>query len=193
MIESQWDILQTRESKYLSIGITSDGEPRRSIAIPWERTGNAYNMRTPNVYLSPADLADEAVWAALERFEIIGCYCFCPMTDYGFLMRLPKLQDVHIRKGFFLEELSFLTGEWFQLYLEDAVLRDLNALFPQGRPQGLHSHCVALVNCHVADHSALLGDDVRLSELVIGMPRSSRERARWREVPCGKFTWFEFD
>lgn len=193
MTETQRAILESRESRYLSIGITSDGEPKRSIAVPWARTGNAYNMRTPNVYLSPVDLVDEGIWAALERFEVIGCYCFCPLTDYGFLKRLPALQDVHIRKCFFLEDLSFLTTEWFQLYLEDAVLWDLNGLFPQGRSAGLHSYCVALVNCHVADHSALLGGGVRLSELVVGIPRGSREWKKWQSVPCGKYTWFEFD
>ena len=41
------------------------------------------------VFLSPEDLTDEALWTELSRFHINGCYIFCPLEDYSFLTRLP--------------------------------------------------------------------------------------------------------
>ena len=89
MLESQRKKLTEHTGKYLSIGITVDGAPRRSVWVPWHSTGNAFNMRTPQIYLAPADLTDEALWAELSRFHVNGCYIFCPLEDYSFLERLP--------------------------------------------------------------------------------------------------------
>lgn len=67
MIKSERDKLNNRDSEYLSIGITSDGAPRGSIGVSWEKTAHAFNMRTPNVYLSPEDLRDEEMrWKTLQ-------------------------------------------------------------------------------------------------------------------------------
>ncbi|MBQ2920862.1 MAG: hypothetical protein IJE58_06740, partial [Oscillospiraceae bacterium] len=60
MLGSQRQKLTEHTGKYLSIGITEDGAPRRSVWVPWHSTGNAFNMRTPQIYLAPADLTDEA-------------------------------------------------------------------------------------------------------------------------------------
>ena len=89
---------------------------------------------------------------------------------------------------------AFLRGmeDWFQFYIEDAVLPDLDALFPQGVPLRTFSRCVCLSGCTVGDISALERPDVRLSELVILVPHGSNERERWRGIRCGKYTYYEY-
>ena len=192
MTESQRQFLREYSKKYLSIGITADGKPRRSVWVPWELTGNAMNMRTPDLYFSPEELQDEALWEELKRFHIVGCYIFCPLDDYGFLYRLTELQDLNIYKGGALRNLRFLRTmpEWFQLHVEDAVLTDLNDLFPDGPRKGILSCCICLSGCQVADLSAL--ENVRLSELVILMPEGTNDKDRWKTVRCGKYTYHEY-
>ena len=194
MIESQREKLMNYPHKYLSIGITSDGRPRGSGWVPWRSTANAFNMRTPEVFLCPADLADEALGAEPSRFHINGCYIFCPLEDYSFLTRLPELQDITIHQGGALRDLGFLRPmeDWFQLHVEDAVLENLDDLFPDGLRKGIFSICVCLSGCTVRDHSALTQPDVRLSELVILMPEGSNDRDRWTDVRCGKYSYFEY-
>ena len=192
MTESQRQFLREYSKKYLSIGITADGKPRRSVWVPWELTGNAMNMRTPDLYFSPEELQDEALWEELKRFHIVGCYIFCPLDDYGFLYRLTEIQDLNIYKGGALRDLRFLRTmpEWFQLHVEDAVLTDLNDLFPDGPRKGILSCCICLSGCQIADLSAL--ENIRLSELVILMPEGSNDKDRWKSVRCGKYTYHEY-
>ncbi len=194
MTEADRQFLRNYSKKYLSIGITADGQSRRSVWVPWDGTANAMNMRTPDLYFSPDELRDEDLWAELQRFHIVGCYIFCPLEDYGFLNRLTELQDLNIYKGGALRNLSFLRQmpEWFQLHVEDAVLENLEDLFPDGPRKGIHSYCVCLSGCTVADHSALTREGIRLSELVILMPQGSNARDRWTDVRCGKYRYFEY-
>lgn len=194
MIESQRQKLTEYAGKYLSIGITPDGEPRRSVWVPWEFTGNAMNMRTPDLYLAPEALSDEALRAELQRFHVVGCYIFCPLEDYSFLTGFPELQDITIHSGGALRDLRFLRccPEWFQLHVEDAVLEDLTDLFPEGARRGIHSICVCLSGCTVRDISALTRQDVRLSELVILQPEGSADRDRWKAVRCSKYSYYEY-
>lgn len=154
--------------------------------------GNAFNMRTPHIYLAPEDLTDEALWAELSRFHINGCYIFCPLTDYSFLYRLPELEDIEIYKGGALRDLRFLRGmkDWFQLHVEDAVLEDLGDLFPNGKHR--YSCCICLSGCAVKDISALTQEDIWLSELVVLMPEGAGDRDRWKAVRCGKYTYHEY-
>ena len=192
MTESQRQFLREYSKKYLSIGITADGKPRRSVWVPWELTGNAMNMRTPDLYFSPEELQDEALWEELKRFHIVGCYIFCPLDDYGFLYRLTEIQDLNIYKGGALRDLRFLRTmpEWFQLHVEDAVLENLDDLFPDGPRKGILSCCICLSGCQIADLSAL--ENIRLSELVILMPEGSNDKDRWKSVRCGKYTYHEY-
>lgn len=194
MIESQLALLRQRSGKPVSIGITETGEPRRSVPVPWQRTMNAYNMRTPDVYLSPDDLEKPEVRELLAGCRVVGCYAFCPMEDYGFLSDFSQLQDIHIRSGFALKSLEFLRAmeEWFQLCVWDAELPDLDDLFPEGMRRGIHSCCVCFNGCTVGDISALEREDVRLSELVILVPRGANQRERWQNVRCGKYTYYEY-
>ena len=192
MTESERQFLREYSKKYLSIGITADGKPRRSVWVPWELTGNAMNMRTPDLYFSPEELQDEALWEELKRFHIVGCYIFCPLDDYGFLYRLTELQDLNIYKGGALRDLRFLRTmpEWFQLHVEDTVLENLDDLFPDGPRKGILSCCICLSGCQVVDLSAL--ENIRLSELVILMPEGTNDKDRWKTVRCGKYTYHEY-
>lgn len=192
MTEADRNFLRNYPKKYLSIGITADGKARRSVWVPWENTGNAMNMRTPNLYFSPEELLDEALWQEFERFVIVGCYIFCPLEDYSFLNRLTSLEDLHIYKGGALRDLRFLRSmpEWFQLHVEDAVLENLSDLFPGEKRKGIFSICVCLSGCTVADVSVPEG--TRLSELVILMPQGSNEKDRWKHIPCGRYTYHEY-
>ena len=192
MTETDRNFLRTYSKKYLSIGITADGKSRRSVWIPWEHTGNAMNMRTPNLYFSPEELLDEELWQELQRFTIVGCYIFCPLEDYSFLERLTQLEDLHIYKGGVLRDLRFLRNmpEWFQLHVEDAVLEDLSDLFPGEKRKGVFSICVCLSGCTVANVSVPEG--TRLSELVILMPQGSNQKDRWKHIPCSRYTYHEY-
>ena len=151
-------------------------------------------MRTPEVFLSPDDLTDEALWAELSRFRINGCYIFCPLEDYSFLSRMPHLQDITIHYGGALRDLRFLRPmeDWLQLHVEDAQLEDLDDLFPDGLRKGIHSYCVCLSGCTVKDLSALTRKGIYLSELVILAPEGSNDKERWKAVRCGKYTYHEY-
>lgn len=188
MTESDRQFLRSYPRKYISIGVTEDGHGRRSIHVPWQLSANAWNMRTPDVWLSPAELEDGELWQELKELQVIGMYIYCPLEDYAFLNRLTGLQDIAIFKGGALESLSFLGSnpDWFLLHIEDAVLPDLHDLVPGDTRR----RNVCLSGCTVADISALEG--VRLSELLILMPEGSGERDRWKNIPCSKFSYFEY-
>ena len=99
MTEAEKKILRSYPHKTISLGVTEDGHRRRSIHVPWQLSCNAYNMRTPDLWLSPAELSDVELWAELERLKVVGMYIFCPLADYGFLSRLAGLQDLAIFQG----------------------------------------------------------------------------------------------
>lgn len=194
MTESQREKLREYPHRYLSIGITSDGEPLYSGWVPWQSMANAFNMRTPEIFLCPDDLTDQALWAELQRFHINGCYIFCPLEDYSFLEPLKDLQDLRIFCGGNLRDLHFMRDkeDWFQLHVEDAVLETLNDLFPNGPRRGIHSYCVCLAGCTVKDISALEQKGIYLSELVILQPEGSNDKARWENIRCGEYSYFEY-
>ena len=193
MTESEKQILRKFPHKTISLGVTEDGH-RRSIHVPWQMGCNAYNMRTPDIWLSPAELSDEDLWAELGRLRVTGIYIFCPLEDYSFLSRLTALQDITIYQGGKLRDLSFLRQmpDWFLLHIEDAVLENLDDLFAAGARPGMGSRNVCLSGCTVADVSALEREDVRLSELLILMPEGRSDRERWERIRCSKFNYFEY-
>ena len=85
MLLSEREKLFNRTEKTVSIGITAGGVPRTVVHVPWESTAHAFNMRTPNVYLSPEDVADGEILAKLCTFRVIGCYIWVPLSEYSFL------------------------------------------------------------------------------------------------------------
>ena len=173
--------------KRISVGITADGSRRCSGRVPWESTGYAFNMRTPDIYFEESDFSDPAVLARLDGLEVVGCYIFTPLESYDFLARFTRVQDLYIQKGHNLRSLAFARGMtgWFMFYLEDAQLDDLDDLFLQpDRVRGIHAYCFGLTNCKVKNIDAIAQSGLRLSELIICGPADAQEQARWRAVPA---------
>lgn len=195
MQESQKEKLQSYTGTYISLGISCDGTSRGAISVPWVRDTNAYNMRLPDLWLSPEDLSDAPFMARLRQFRVQGCYLYTPLEDYTFLAQFPHMEDLHIAKGSALKDLSFMQNmpEWFHLYVEDADIGDLRPAFPEDwKKKGLHSYCVAFINCRVGDISPLLRNKVYLSELLVACPKGTNDKKRWSQVKAGTFRYWEF-
>ena len=195
MTEERRVSLKAWEGKYLSVGITEAGQPVKSIWVPWKHDANAYNMKTPDLWLSPEEITDPAVLECLNRCRVVGCYCFAPLASYSFLENFPHLWDLRIFEGKNLRDLSFMKGmgEWFQLHIEDAPLEDLSAAFLENwKEKGLHSCCVAFVGCRIRDISPMLRDDIRLNELLICQPEGTAEKERWKPVRARTYRYLEY-
>ena len=128
MIESEKKKLLERNNEYLSIGITEGGEPRDVTQVPWERTAHAFNMKIPNVYLSPEDLRDEEILKKLHGYRVIGCYIYAPLENYDFLKTFPEIRDLYIERAESLTDISFISTlcDCDMLYLEVASLKNLD-------------------------------------------------------------------
>lgn len=177
----------------ISIGITSNGIRKISGFIPWETTGHAFNMRTPDIYFEESDFQNPTVLNRLLSFEVIGCYIFTPLSDYSFLSQFDKIEDLYIEHGQNLQDLSFAKNmkEWFMFYLEDSNLENLNDLFLQkDHSTGIHAYCFGLTNCRIKDIDAIAKSSIRLSELIIRGDDSQEEKERWRAVPALKHRYY---
>lgn len=182
--------------KTISIGITADGVPLSNTPVPWMSTTNAYNMHTPDLYLSPADLEDPVVWEKLGSLEVVGCYIRDPLLDYSFLARLTELRDLNIYYGSNLTDISFMSTlkKCRMFYLEDATLDDLEPMFPPDHTlRDLRAYCLCLLNCKIRDISAVKQNAERLNELVIYQPKGTDEASRWVEIPLRHKYYFEYE
>lgn len=198
MIDSQRDKLKNHTSEYLSIGITSGGVPRNAIGVPWKSTAYAFNMRTPNVYLSPEDIQDEEIMRQLESYKVIGCYIWAPLSDYGFLAHFKDLQDINIKNGDAIKNLDFLSELYacMMLFLQNATLKNLDVIVEMKKNSaamfgGLR--CIGLDNCVVEDLSVFETEKVHFSEFLVWMPKGSNESSRWNAVSAGTRRYFEFE
>lgn len=197
MIEFERNKLENRESEYLSIGITQGGVPRTTIGIPWEATVHAFNMRTPNVYLSPEDIQDEEIMGQLESYKVIGCYIWVPLSDYSFLARFKDLQDINIKNGDAISNLSFLAElyECRMLYLQNAKLKNLDVIVDVKKNSTAMFgclRCIGLDNCEIEELAVFETEKVHFSEFLIWKPEGTNERDRWNVVSAGTRRYFEF-
>ena len=197
MLESERNKLNNRESEYLSIGITQGGVPRVTIGVPWEATAHAFNMRTPNVYLSPEDLQDEEVMVLIESYKVIGCYIWAPLTDYGFLARFKDLQDINIKNGDAICNLGFLSElyDCRMLYMQNAKLKNLNMIVEVKKNSTAMFgclRCIGLDNCNIEDISVFETEKVHFSEFLIWKPEGTNERDRWNRVSAGTKRYYEY-
>lgn len=197
MLESERNKLNNRESEYLSIGITQGGVPRVTIGVPWEATAHAFNMRTPNVYLSPEDLQDEEVMVLIESYKVIGCHIWAPLTDYGFLARFKDLQDINIKNGDAICNLGFLSElyDCRMLYMQNAKLKNLNMIVEVKKNSTAMFgclRCIGLDNCNIEDLSVLETEKVHFSEFLIWKPEGTNERDRWNRVSAGTKRYYEY-
>lgn len=197
MILSEKEKLRNRDSEYLSVGITQGGVPRTTIGVPWESTTHAFNMRIPNIYLSPEDLQNEEVLEILKTYKVIGCYIWVPLTDYSFLGLFKDLQDINIKNGDTIRNLDFLSELYVcrMLYLQNAKLKNLDVIVDvKKNSKAMFGclRCVGLDNCEVEDLSVFETEEVDFSEFLIWMPEGSNEKERWNVISAVKRRYYEF-
>lgn len=198
MLATEREKLYNRQGEYLSIGITESGAPLAAVRIPWEKMHHAFNMKTPDVYLTPEDLSDPEILAQLDRFQVIGCYIRMPLEDYSFLSRFPLIRDLNIYYGGSIRSLSFLAPlkECSMLYLEDANLPDLDLLLDAKKenPSILGPfRCVCLHNCHVEDLTRFSGEPHRFFEFLVWCHNSDTERPRWQSIKADTLRIYEIE
>ncbi len=179
MTEFDREKLANYQEKYISIGITRAGERYNSFAIPWESSANAFNMRTPDIFMEPADL-EKGFLTELNQTKIIdGCYIFCPLEDYSFLKELTRLKDLSIYHAEKFIDFSF----WRELtdcrlvFLHQGQLPCID---PPRLKIGMPS--LALYDCEIADLSNLEGEERLFYELIVANPKKRNERKRWENV-----------
>ena len=190
MLQSQWEKLQNRSSDWISIGITQTGEPVRSIYVPWYFDTNAYNMKTPDIFLSPADTLDGKLLEELAGLRVVGCYAFCPVEDYDFLRVFPNLWDLNLYKANRLANLDFLQEfpELRMLFLEGVTLANLDSLFGERRRE---FRCLALYDCRIENLDSLRDYCGYLSEIIVANPKNRDERARWKDIQPRKVRYYD--
>ncbi len=198
MKDTQREILENYESEYISIGITDDGEPYSATRVPWERTGNAFNMKIPKLYIAKDDLNDEALMERLRRLEVIGMYIYSALDDYSFISSFPHIRDLNIYNGVGIKELSFLESLECcrMLSIRHAELPDLEPIVRiKSRKRGggilMPLICVFLYDCKVADIRGLGDKSFYFSEFIVASPREREERERWRGVAPGVLKYYD--
>lgn len=176
--------------KYISIGITKTGEGYGNYPVPWDTTGNAYNMKIPDVYLAKEDLADEEIMSRLRELVVCGCYIYCPLEDYSFLEAFHGMMDLNIFEAYRLQDLSFLKKfkNCNLLFIAKAHLKNLDEIVVQrgvgyeARPQNL-----ALYDCTVDSLDILETTDCWFHELIVYNPADRNERDRWKNIRKAKY------
>ena len=195
MLRDQYEKLAeaANNNAYMSIAVNSDGTPVLSGSVPWERTVSAFNMRMPKVTLTEADLNDGMVVDALRSCRLTGCYIYVPLSDYGFISGLDLIEDLYIRHGENIRDLSFLgrLRKLFMFYLEDASLPDLRPLIDACSLENfMPGKCFGFRNCSIADTSALADIRFVLSELLV-WPAEGDSPERWKtSVRPGVFRYY---
>lgn len=169
MLESQREVLAQMSKDYLSIGITGDGDIQRVIPIPWQQTSTAYNMRRPQVHISPADLEDEELMAQLESYQVRGMYIFTPLEDYSFIARFKGLWDVYILRFGGWIDISFMRQipDWNMFHLRDAIVPDISPVF-RSKPEMIWNHQkVSLVNYRIDSPEDSGNENVFIAQLLV--------------------------
>lgn len=185
--------LKAQGEDWVSIGIEAENCNRSVNWVPWQSMADAFNMKTPTVYLTPEDLEDPEFWSLVEDMTVAGFYAYAPLKDYAVLSRLTELRDVYLEFGDDILDLEFLRPltNLRMFYVENACLSDLEVLLDlQDKFLGLS--CVGLWNCTVEDLSDFHGRKHWFSEFLIWMPEEAKEQERWKDVNAGTFAYFEF-
>lgn len=194
MLEEQRERLKKWEGEYLSIGITEGGLPRMAVGAPWNFTSNAYNMQTPNVYISKEDLDDPEIMSEILKHKITGCYISVALDDYSFLNKFVNLRDLAIKDGYRLSDLSFMRNlrECKMLYLHDAHLDNLDDVIETKKEHRVgYIHCLCLHDCKIKDISSILENEkLGYSEFIIITPQGSDEKQRWEGFKEGSRRFF---
>lgn len=196
MTENQRQRLKDHKSKFLNIGVTKNGEGYDIIGVPWEKTVNAFNMHTPDVYLSSDDLKNEELMNELIEYEVLGFYSWVPLDDYSFLSRFTFLRDISIMHAEGLSSLDFMRElyDCRMLYIEDAKLENIDVLIDLNkRGKGILTSlmCVGLLNCDVEDVSAFEKERTDFSEFLVWEYEGKNEKEKWKHVGAITFRYYE--
>ena len=193
MLLSEREKLFSEEKDLISIGISKGGEKYGMLPVPWEQTANAFNMRTPDIYIAPEDLENQEIMAQIAKKRVVGCYIFEALEDYFFLKDFTEVRDLYIRKGKNIKDLSFLSNmkELFMLLLEDVKLDNLDDLYPpEGVKPSQYFYCMAFYHCDIRDVSALKKKDLYMSELIVWNKKTDEEYEKWKNVVRGGFVFY---
>jgi len=175
------------KNEYISIGITQGGLPKTAMQIPWESTGQAYNMCTPNVYIAPEDLEDEEIMNMLKSYKVVGCYIWVPLTDYSFISNFEELWDLYIANGDKIRDLIFMENlnQCRMLFLQNAKLENLDIVLKLNKKPGApfdRLKCVALMNCEVNDLTCFENEKHDFFEFLVWEAGENKSRKRWNVV-----------
>lgn len=194
--------LKERSGERLSLGITESGAEKVAISVPWENTSSAYGMRVPDVYISKEDLYDKEIMTEIKQHKIDGLYIDIPLNDYEFLREFPQIEDLSIKSGENVKNLSFLEDltSCRMFYLERASLPDLDPMLKVMRNYRLGSPpaprpyaCVGLYHCDVKDLSEFAQRTYIFSEFIIWNQKSRDERKRWKTIIAKTFRYYEIE
>ena len=196
MTENQRQRLKDHKSKFLNIGVTKSGEGYDIIGVPWEKTVNAFNMHTPDVYLSSDDLKNEELMNELLEYEVLGFYSWVPLDDYSFLSRFTFLRDISIMHAEGLSDLDFMRElhDCRMIYIEDARFKSIDVLIDLNkRGKGILTNlmCVGLLNCDVEDVSAFERERTDFSEFLVWEYEGKNEKEKWKHVGAITFRYYE--
>ena len=185
MLESQKQQLKKHPSEYISIGITDDGEPINSHPVPWSSSTNAYNMRIPDVYITPDDLKDEVLMSFFETMKVIGLYIFSDLEDYSFISRFKEIFDLNIMCGHSIRNLDFLEGikSCRMLLLTHAQLENLDVIAKEKlESESFRTFaCLGLFRCKVEKVDSLLNPDIKFSEFITWSD-NDEDTERWNGI-----------
>jgi hypothetical protein len=194
MLLSEREKLFSEEKKTIGLGISKEGKPYDVLPIPWDKTSNAFNMRTPNIYIAPEDLQNQEIMSQIAKKKVDGCYIFEELKDYTFLKDFTEIRDLYIRKGKNIKDLSFMSEmkKWYMLLLEDVKLDHLDELYPPvGVKPPQFGYCMAFYHCDIKDVSALKEKNLYMSELIIWNKKTDEDYNKWKNAARGKFTYYD--
>ena len=196
MLETEIKKLEGLRGKRISIGVTADGAPRKSVGVPWLFDSSAYMMCTPNVYVTPDDVENEESLSLFDGYEVIGFYVWEKLSDYRFLTRFAELSDLNIKCGENISDISFLRElkKCRMLFLQDAKFENLDPILDakeagEGFPR-CYTH-IGLDNCVIDDISRLNGGEF-FSEFLVFNPVERAERGRWSMMKQRGFKYYEY-
>ncbi len=185
--------LQAQGETWVSIGIEAETCNRSLNWVPWQSMADAFNMKTPTVYLTPEDLEDPEFWTLIDGMTVAGFYAYAPLKDYTVISRFPELMDLYLEHGDAVWDLDFLRPltDLRMFYVENACLSDLEVLLDlQDKFLGLS--CVGLWNCRVEDLSDFARRKHWFSEFLVWMPEEAKEQERWKGINAGTLAYFEY-
>lgn len=187
------------KEEYMAFGITKDGSDVSYISVPWEKTVSAFNMKLPDVYITPEDIKDPQVIEELLKHKIVGVYIFTALEDYSFLKQFKNIWDLSIYDGKNLKDISFVREltECKMIYIREAHLSDLEDIFAVKRqfPVGLFrpfTH-ISLDDCIIDSYGSLFDSDIRFTEFIVFQRKGSPEKSKLKKVAAHTYRYYEFE